>query len=1086
MVKKLLLVFAVLQVCVLNAQLSQFQLQLSKTDETCLGNGSITISVSNLTPQSTMLYKVYRLPDTTNAIAVTSSNSVGSLTAGLYLVVAHQYLNSFSNSQQQEIEIRSNILPFDFEILTANLNCSTGANITINSLSGIASSFEIISGPVVFPLQSLNSFNNLPSGVYNVRAFNQCGVAKVKTVTVNVAGNSLAISDALFPDDVSIVCDTIRINNTISAVTGTIGYPLTVKHMLDPMNIFGQQAEIVRVYSSGPADALEVSESFPRYAQDYTYTLQVTDNCGIVYQKDNIIVDADIQLDITTGNAPCSNKYLMLNIKGFMPPYTVDFLNAPAGFNILQFNAGANGPFSTPAVHYGHSENPVPFGTYTIRVTDACGRQIIKSYDVLFVPPTPSAIGGNNGCFSSFGRIKISIPDQKLVWAQIVAAPTAYTQPLPQNVTANINGTGALNLSNLPLGTYTITFRDDCGYTYTSNVEVPPYVEKDFFINTLPGCGAGLGSVRYRSGNGDFMSVIITAAPAAFGQALPYNANSYIDLQGDFYMAGLPAGTYTFKGTDVCGVSKEKTVTVNGYNPPQNPFVYTPNCASFSVKVTDSSNGTEAASYWLQKLDPVNNTWGHPVSGAAYAEGSVPAPNNSLSLVNNQLRANLNFYGKFRILKKFESFGNAQAANEVCLSVLGQFEYQEGLGISSAYSLGCIGEPGKIRIDAIGYPTVYRITKKNGLPFVVNNGTNNVFNNLDPAQYLFEVEDACGNIVNKLFDVQMLPAIADASRPMDMIICNDQSSSLLAAHTFHLTDQNPSVLGPLYSSMYSISYHLTQADADNGANPLPEYYTAASNGQTIYVRLIHNEIAICHGTTSFKLFVSDTPEPEITTTGVICDGDPITLTADRGYDAYLWSTGETTQSITVSQPGLYSVIVDKKYGNAICSGVTDVDIKQSVTPKIIEIKSSDWTEDQNTIVIETDNAAKYLFSIDGENYQEEASFDGLAPGVYKVFVKDELGCGLDMKEIVLMNYPKFFTPNGDGQNDKWHIKYSMLEPHMKIAIYDRYGKMVTTFGSSHEGWDGTENGRILPSTDYWFIVTREDGRELRGHFAMLR
>ncbi len=1086
MVRKLLLVLAVVFTCLAHAQLSPFQLQLSKTDETCLGNGSVTISVSNLTPQSTMLYKVYRLPDTSNAIAVTAANSVGSLTSGLYLVVAYQYLNSFSNSQQQEIEIKSNILPFDFEIISANLNCSTGANLTINSLSGTASSFEIISGPVVFPLQTSNIFNNLPSGVYNIRAFNECGIAKVKTVTVNVVANSLAISDAIFPDDVSIVCNTIKIGNSISAATGSIGYPLTVKHILDPLNVAGQQAEIVRVYTSGPADVLEVSELFPRNAQDYTYTLQVTDNCGIVYQKENMIVDTDIQLDITTGNSPCSNKYLMLHAKGFMPPYTIDFPNAPAGFNVTQFNADGNGPFTSPDVHYGHSENPVPFGTYDIRITDACGRQVTKTYEVEFIPPTPSAAGVNNGCFSGFGRIRIAIPEQKLVWAQIIAAPSDYTQPLPKNVTANINGAGALNLSNLPLGVYTIEFRDDCGYLYTSTVDVPPYVEKDFFINTLPGCAAGSGSVRFRSGNGDFTAVTITAAPAAFGQPIPYSANTFIDTEGDFYMAGLPAGSYTFKGTDVCGVTKEKTVMVTGYNPPQNPFIYTPNCASFSVKVTDNSNGTQGVAYWLQRLDPATNTWGHPLTGVAYNEGTAPASENSLALTNNQVRANLNFYGKFRIIKKFESFGNAQAANEICLSILGQFEYQEGLGISSAYSLGCIGEPGKIRIDAIGYPTIYRITKKNGLPFVVNNGTNNVFDNLEPAQYLFEIEDACGNIVNKLFDVQMLPAIAGASRPMDMIICNDQSSSSLAGHTFHLTDQNPSVLGPLYSSMYSISYHLTQADADNGSNPLPEYYSNTSNGQTIYVRLIHNEIAICHGSTSFKLFVSDTPQPEITTTGVICDGEPITLTADRGYDAYLWSTGETTQSITVSQPGLYSVVVDKNHGNAVCSGTADVDIKQSVTPKIIEIKSSDWTEDQNTITVETDNAAKYLFSLDGENYQEEASFGGLTAGVYKVFVKDDLGCGLDMKEIVLMNYPKFFTPNGDGQNDKWHIKYSMLEPHMKIAIYDRYGKMVTSFGSGYEGWDGTENGRMLPSTDYWFVVTREDGRELRGHFALMR
>jgi gliding motility-associated-like protein len=57
---------------------------------------------------------------------------------------------------------------------------------------------------------------------------------------------------------------------------------------------------------------------------------------------------------------------------------------------------------------------------------------------------------------------------------------------------------------------------------------------------------------------------------------------------------------------------------------------------------------------------------------------------------------------------------------------------------------------------------------------------------------------------------------------------------------------------------------------------------------------------------------------------------------------------------------------------------------------------------------------------------------------------------------------------------------------MDIKIYDRLGKIVASFGANHHGWDGSFNGLKLPSTDYWFVVTREDGREMRGHFAMIR
>ena len=36
------------------------------------------------------------------------------------------------------------------------------------------------------------------------------------------------------------------------------------------------------------------------------------------------------------------------------------------------------------------------------------------------------------------------------------------------------------------------------------------------------------------------------------------------------------------------------------------------------------------------------------------------------------------------------------------------------------------------------------------------------------------------------------------------------------------------------------------------------------------------------------------------------------------------------------------------------------------------------------------------------------------------------------------------------------------------------------------GWDGTLNNTQLPSDDYWFIVTRENGKDYRGHFSLKR
>jgi gliding motility-associated-like protein len=83
-------------------------------------------------------------------------------------------------------------------------------------------------------------------------------------------------------------------------------------------------------------------------------------------------------------------------------------------------------------------------------------------------------------------------------------------------------------------------------------------------------------------------------------------------------------------------------------------------------------------------------------------------------------------------------------------------------------------------------------------------------------------------------------------------------------------------------------------------------------------------------------------------------------------------------------------------------------------------------------------------------------------------------------------YLKFFTPNNDGYNDYWTIDFAYLKANTGIRIFDRYGKLIKTLTSNSNKWNGTFNGTELPSTDYWFVVTRANGQEYKGHFSLKR
>ena len=105
-----------------------------------------------------------------------------------------------------------------------------------------------------------------------------------------------------------------------------------------------------------------------------------------------------------------------------------------------------------------------------------------------------------------------------------------------------------------------------------------------------------------------------------------------------------------------------------------------------------------------------------------------------------------------------------------------------------------------------------------------------------------------------------------------------------------------------------------------------------------------------------------------------------------------------------------------------------------------------------------------------------------------MYVRDLNGCGITEKEVAILGYPKFFTPNGDGVNDYWQITGINGEfgADAQIAIYDRYGTFVAQISPNEKGWNGSANTGALPASDYWFSVILKNGREFKGHFALKR
>ena len=119
-------------------------------------------------------------------------------------------------------------------------------------------------------------------------------------------------------------------------------------------------------------------------------------------------------------------------------------------------------------------------------------------------------------------------------------------------------------------------------------------------------------------------------------------------------------------------------------------------------------------------------------------------------------------------------------------------------------------------------------------------------------------------------------------------------------------------------------------------------------------------------------------------------------------------------------------------------------------------------------------------------------FDNVDPGLHTITIEDEAGCGRQVLEVLVIDYPKFFTPNGDGFNDTWQIIGIRGIPISQLYIFDRYGKLLKQLDPDGEGWDGTYNGNEMPATDYWFKIIYIEGtinptqKEFMAHFSLKR
>jgi gliding motility-associated-like protein len=255
------------------------------------------------------------------------------------------------------------------------------------------------------------------------------------------------------------------------------------------------------------------------------------------------------------------------------------------------------------------------------------------------------------------------------------------------------------------------------------------------------------------------------------------------------------------------------------------------------------------------------------------------------------------------------------------------------------------------------------------------------------------------------------------------------------------------------------------------------------------------------------LTVNELPEL-VVEDGFICV-DPVTLQPlgtytivpiidDPNLYNYVWYfngdeiVGANQPTYTTTQSGNYGVIATSKATGCTMLVAETMTLANTSAAIIGEVTVSNaFTDDQVITVNVVGGLGDYEYQLDFGPFQDSNIFTNVTPGEHTVTVRDKNNGGCDTVSTVVtaINYPLFFTPNGDGFNDTWNIIGLADQPNAKIYIFDRYGKLLKQISPTSTGWDGTFNGRPLPSTDYWFTVTYEENsqmKEFKAHFSLKR
>jgi gliding motility-associated-like protein len=296
------------------------------------------------------------------------------------------------------------------------------------------------------------------------------------------------------------------------------------------------------------------------------------------------------------------------------------------------------------------------------------------------------------------------------------------------------------------------------------------------------------------------------------------------------------------------------------------------------------------------------------------------------------------------------------------------------------------------------------------------------------------------------------------------------------------TDQ--STLDNQATSVYN--WNFGDGNVSTEKDPQHVFATAGSFSVTLVVSYAGNA---CPKGVTKPITITDAPAVSIINDEnkfEFCPGSSLVLGVSGSWSSYLWSTGVTTPTITVTAADEYSVEVVAGNG---CELYASKEVIAYPAPGLVATATPEAIEEGESAELSATGLLDYTWT-PGETLsnpdQATTTATPLATTIYTVTGTDGNGCvssetvTLRVQGEAIVNKlgpSNFFSPNGDATGQYWLVEQIDVYPQCEVTIYDDKGVKVYGAKPYLNDWDGSYNGgKRLPDGVYFYII-RCDGEE---------